>query len=295
MIRSVRIALAAAAATTVALAATVPAIAAAPGPKGTLTVTEYKQLLSEQAAFKKLKHTRHLTWNDFYAVCHQVGQSTPLMQSIRANCETGVGIDQSLVGFYSDAARCSALSTGTTTTTTPTGTTTTGTTTTGTTTTGTTTTGTGTTTTGTTTTGTGTSGTGTTGTTPTPAGTLSPTDLKLFACLQPEYAVISRAVKSIYRSQTALRRQVLARDFVGRCELTLAPTKLQLSDLERWTVTAKQVAADVSLISQVAGGQQPASALNSAQVVKDTRAFSDTAKAFEHIRRPQVLSVCPHQ
>jgi len=287
MIRSVRIALAAAAATAVAVAATVPAVAAAPGPKGTLTATEYTQLLAQQAAFKKLKHSKHLTWNDFYAVCHQVGRSTLLMQAIRTNCETGVGVDQSLLGFYSDAARCSALSTGTTTTTTPTGTTTT-TTATGTTTTDTTTG----TTTGTTTTGTTTTGTGTTTTT---TGTLSPTDLKLFACLQPEYAVISRAVKAIYGSQVTLRKQVLARDFVGRCQLTLAPTKVQLSDLERWTVTAKQVAADVMLISQVAGGQQPASALNGTQVEKDTRAFSDTARAFERIRRPQVLSVCPHQ
>jgi hypothetical protein len=282
MIRSIRIALATGAAMAVAVAAAVPATAAAPGPKGTLTAVEYQQLINEQVAYNKLKHKKNLTWNDFYAVCHDVGQSTRLTQSIRANCETGVGIDQSLVGFYSDLDRCSALSTNTTTTTTPTSTTTTGTTTTGT----------GTTTTGTTTTGTTTTATGTT---TTGAGQLSPADLKLLACMQPEYAVISRAVKSIYNSQVALRKQVVARKFVGRCELTLAPTTAQLHDLAIWVKSAKQLAADVTLISEVSNGSQPASAINGPQVNADALAFDAAAKAFEKVKRPQKLSVCPHE
>jgi hypothetical protein len=290
MIRSIRTVLAAAAVLAVAVAAAVPAFAAAPSPKGTLTATEYKQLTTEQAAYKKLLHRKRLTWNDVYAVCHTVGQSTGLLQSVRANCDTGVGIDQALGGFDADAQRCSALATGTTTgtTTTPTGTTSTptGTTTTGT---GTTTTGT---TTGTTTTGTGTTTTGT-GTTTTPTG-LTPTDLKLFACLQPEYAVISRAVKSVYRGQAALRGQVLSRHFIGRCLLTLAPTKQQLHALDRFSTTAKQLAVDVALITKVAGGQAPESAIDGSQIERDSLAFGAAAKAFGVLHRPQNLSVCPH-
>jgi hypothetical protein len=281
MIRSIRIALATAATMAVAVAAAVPATAAAPGPKGTLTAVEYQQLLKEQVAYNKLKHKKNLTWKDFYKVCGDVGQSTRLMKSIHSNCETGVGIDQSLVGFYSDLERCAALSTSTDTTTTPTPTTTTGTTTT---TTGT--------TTGTTTTGTTTTGTDTTTTT---TGGLSATDVKLLACMQPEYAVISRAVKSIYNSQVALRKQVLAREFIGRCELTLAPTAVQLRDLHLWATSAKQLAADVTLISEVSNGSKPASDINGPQVTKDAGAFDAAAKTFEKVKRPQKLSVCPHE
>jgi hypothetical protein len=288
MIRSIRTVLAAAAVLAVAVAAAVPAFAAAPSPNGTLTATEYKQLTTEQVAYKKLLHRKRLTWNEVYAVCHTVGQSTGLLQSVRANCDNGVGIDQALGGFDADAQRCSALATGTTTgtTTTPTGTTSTPTTTT---TTGTTTTRTGTTTTGTTT---GTTTTGT-GTTTTPTG-LTPTNLKLFACLQPEYAVISRAVKSVYTGQTALRGQVLARHFIGRCLLTLAPTKQQLHALDRFSTTAKQLAVDVALITKVAGGQAPESAIDGSRIELDSLAFAAAAKAFSVLHRPQNLSVCPH-
>jgi hypothetical protein len=257
----------------VAVAAAVPATAAAPGPKGTLTAVEYQQLIKEQVDYNKLKHKKKLTWNDFYAVCHDVGQSTRLTKSIRSNCETGVGIDQSLAGFYSDLERCSALSATTTaTTTTPTSTTTT---------------------TGTTTTTTAT-GTTTTGTTTTAAGDLTPADLKLLACMQPEYAVISRAVKSIYNTQISLRKEVVARKFVGRCELTLAPTTAQLHDLGVWVKSAKQLAADVTLISEVFNGNKPASDINGPQVTADAGAFDAAASAFEKVKRPQKLSVCPH-
>ncbi len=277
MIRSVHIALAVAAAMAVAVAVTAPAIAAVPGPKGTLTASEYKQLTVQQAAFKKLRTKKDLTWNDFYAVCQRVGQSTLLLRSVYSNCNAGIGIDQSLTGFYSDVARCAALetSTGTTTTTTQTATTTTGT--------------------GTTTTGTTTTGTATTGTDTTATSNLSPAELKLLACMQPEYAVISRAVKSIDTTQTTLRSQVLARHFVGRCELTLAPTEQQLHDLDRWTSTAKQLAADVTLISKVADGRAPAKAIHGKQVTRDANAFDAAAKAFERLSRPQNLAVCPHQ
>jgi hypothetical protein len=281
MIRSIRIAIAVAAATALTVAISVPAMAAA-APKGSLTSTEYKQLIAEQADFKKLDKKKNLTVTELYTACHVVGQSTQLLKSIRNNCETGLGFDQTLIGFYSDAARCEALSTGTTTTTTSTGTTTTGTTTTGT----------GTTTTGTTTTGTTTTGTGTTTTS---TGALSPTELKLYACLQPEFTVISRALGSVYQDQADLRSKVLARDFVGRCKLTLAPTVAQLTALKRFLATSKQLAKDVSLITKVANGQAPASAIDDAQIEKDGTAFDNTSKAFSALHRPQKLSVCPHQ
>jgi hypothetical protein len=261
-------------------------MAAATAPKGTLTSTEYTQLTTEQVAFKKLDKKKDLTWNDFYKACHTVGQSTGLLRSVRSNCDTGIGIDQSLTGFYSDFERCADLAglTGTTTstTTTSTGTTTTGTTTTGTTTTGTTTTGTGTTTTG-------------TGTTTTSSGTFTSQDLKLYACLEPEYAVISRATESVYKAQAALRSQVLARDFVGRCERTLAPSIAQLKALTRFVATSRQLTRDVALITKVANGQKPESAINEAQIQKDAAAFDAAAVAFEKIKRPQKLSVCSHQ
>jgi hypothetical protein len=276
MIRSARIALAVAAATAVAVAAAVPAVAAAPAPKGTLTATEYNRLSVEQVAFKKLRHKKRLTWNDFYAACHLVGRSTHLLRSVRANCDTGVGIDQSLAGFVADVERCSALSTGTTTgtTTTPTGTTTTGTT--------------------TTTTGTVT-GTTTTGTTTTATGDLSPTDFKLFACLQPEYAVIARALKAVYAGQTVLRHQVLSRDFVGRCLLTLAPTTRELTLLKHFVSTAKQLAAEVERITKAADGATPPSSIDATRIEGDSVSFNKAGKAFESIKRPQKLSVCPHQ
>lgn len=276
MNRSTRIALAVAAVMALAVASAIPALAAAPGPKGTLTGLEYKQLHAEQAAFKKLKHDKHLTVKALYAACHLVGRSTDLSQSVRNNCDTGLGVDQSLVGFYSDIQRCSALSTTTATTTTPTGTTTV-----------------------TTTTATGTTPTPT-GTTTTAAGTtttagLSPSDFKLLACMEPEYAVIARALKAVYADQATLREQVLARDFVGRCRLTLAPSPSDLLLLKHFASTGEQLAVDVEQITKVADGSAPASSVNDAQVEGDSLAFEIASRKFEKIRRPQNLSVCPHQ
>lgn len=254
------------------------ALASASPPKGTLTSVEYRQLSAEQAAFKRLEHNKRATWNQVYAVCRTVGQSTALLKSVRSNCDTGVGIDQALAGFFTDVERCAALSTSTTTTT-PTGTTTTGTTTTGTTTTGT--------TTGTTTTGTGTTTTGSSG------AVLTQAELSLFACLQPEYAVIGRAAESVYQAQSGLRGQVLARDFVGRCRLTLAPTTTQLTVLKRFVATSRQLAADVALITKVAEKHAPASALKGDQIKSDSAAFNTAGRAFSRLHRPQKLSVCP--
>jgi hypothetical protein len=205
-----------------------------------------------------------------------------LVQSVRSNCDTGIGFDRSLNGFDTDLNRCATLSTGTTTSPTPTSTTTTGTTTTGT----------GTTTTGTTTTGTTTTGTGTTTTS---TGVLTAAEIQLYACLEPEYAVISRAAESIYKAQAALRRKVLARDFVGRCRLTLAPTVAQLRALTRFVATSRQLTRDIALVTKVANGQAPSSAIDEAQIVKDATAFDNAAKAFGALHRPQKLSVCPHQ
>jgi hypothetical protein len=287
MMRPLRTLLALAAATVVAVAAAIPALAspaaphgaaaAAAGPRGALTAAEYRQLVAEQLAFRQLRHKRPLTWNDLYAACHKVGQSTRLLQSVRSNCETGVGIAQSLGSFTSDFLRCQALTATTTTTgttATPTGTGTA---------TGTTTTSTGTTTTGTTTTGT------------TITGSLSATDIKLLACLQPAYAVIGRATRSVYVSQTALRRQVLARHFVGRCLLTLAPTVAELHVLDRFAVSAKQLAADVALITQTASAQGAPDPAQAVRIERDAARFSAEGRAFEHLHRPQKLGVCPHQ
>jgi hypothetical protein len=264
MNRSIRTAVAVAAMSAIAVSSAIPALAAAPGPKGTLTTVEYKQLVAEQAAFKKLRTNKHLTWNDIYAVCHMVGRSTDLSQSVRNNCDTGVGIDQSLTGFYSDIERCSALSTstGTATTTTPTTTTT---------------------------------GTTTTATPTTTTAGLSQSDFKLLACMQPEYAVIARALKAVLSSQSTLRTQVLARDFTGRCRLTLAPSPRGLALLRHFAATAKQLAADVEQITKVADGSAPSSSVNTAQVQADSVSFATAGRNFEHITRPQNLAVCPHQ
>ena len=273
MKRSLRIALTTAALVAGTIAVAVPASGATPAPKGTLTAAEYSRLTIEQAAFKQLRHRKRLTWNQIFAVCQKVGGATALLQRVRTNCNNGVGIDQALSGYFTDLQRCSALATGTTTT----GTTTTGTTTTGTT------------TTGTTTTGTTTTGTRTTGTT-----TLTPSDLKLFACMQSEYAVISRAIRSAYAGQVALRRAVLDRRFVGRCLLTLAPTTQQLHALNLFVARARQLAADVNLVTKVANGQAPATSVNGTRLEHDALTFDAAGKAFERLHRPQNLSVCPH-
>jgi hypothetical protein len=243
-----------------------------------LTATEYKQLTQQLAALKKFDHNKRATWKEGYAACDKAGQSTALLRTVRTNCNTALGLDQAFNGFYAQLARCSAFSTtttGTTTTTTPTGTTTTGTTTTGTTT-------------------TGTTGTTTTGTTTTPGG-LSSTDLQFIACLEPEYQVISRAAKSVYQIQAVLRSQVLARHFVGRCLLTLAPRRSDLQRLRRFVSTSKQLAADVAKISKVFAGTLPATDLNEKQINKDAKAFNNAGQAVSKTTRPQKLSVCPHE
>ena len=109
MLRSTRIAIAIAAVCAVAVSASASAVAAAPAPSGTLTAVEYTQLSKSMAAIKKFSHSKRATWNQGYAACHEVGQSTALLRSVRTNCDTAIGIDQSLVGFYaqisSDAQR----------------------------------------------------------------------------------------------------------------------------------------------------------------------------------------------
>lgn len=281
MLRSIRIATAVAAVCAVTVSASATAMAAAPPPRGTLTAFEYKQLTQELTAIKKFFHSKRATWNQGYAACHDVGQSTALLRSVRTNCDTVLGIDQSLVGFLSDLERCAALSTSTTTT----GTTTTGTTTTGTST-GTTTTGAST---GTTTTGT------TTSTTPSTTNQFTPAELQLFACLQPEYAVISRAAKAMSVTQAGLRQQVLARHFVGRCLLTLAPTHADVELSVRFASTSKRLAADVDKLTKVSNGQAPASSINYQQLKNDSGAFSRSSAALSRVKRPQNLAVCPHE
>ena len=274
MLRPTQLAIAIAVACVIGVSASASAIAAAPAPQGTLTATEYQQLTAQLLAINKFDHDKRATWTEGYAACDKAGRSTALLRTIRTNCNTALGLDQALVGFYAQSARCSAFSTtttGTATTTTPTGTTTTGTTTTGTTTTGTT----------------------TTGTTTTPGG-LSSTDLQFIACLEPEYQVISRAAKSVYAIQQALRSQVLARHFIGRCLLTLAPRRSDLEELNRFVTTSTQLAKDVAKVSKVFAGTLPASALNEAQISKDARAFDRAGQAISKTRRPQKLAVCPH-
>ncbi len=277
MLRPHRIVIAVAAVCALGVSASATAVAAVSAPKGTLTADEYTQLTKQQVALKKFQKDKRATWNQGYVICDKLGQSTKLLSSVRSNCNTAVGIDQALTGFYAQIARCTAFST-TSTTTTPTGTTTTGTTTTGTTTTGTTTTGT-------------TTGTTTTGTT----GGLTTAQLQFISCLEPEYVVISRAAKSVYESESELRSQVLARDFVGRCLLTLAPRRSDLQVMKRFVTTSTQLAADVKLISRVFAGTVPSSRLNEAQINRDAKAFDVAGAAIAKTSRPQNLAVCPHE
>jgi hypothetical protein len=233
--------------------------------KATLSSTEYLHLKDEAAALKKFFHSKPTSWNPAYAACAKAGTGTALERSIRTGCDDGIGLDVSLSGFFTKFGRCYALSTGTTPGTTTTGTTTTGTTTTGTTTTGTTTTG------------------------------LSNTTLQLYACLDPEYQVISRSSAALYRSAIAIRAQVLARGFTGLCRRTLAPPKAELTLFKRFAATSKQLSVDVNTLTKVADGTAPSSAINVAQMKADGAAFDRAARILFKYRRPQKLSVCPHE
>jgi len=269
MLRSTGVAIALAAICAFAISMAGSAVAATPAPNGSLTATEYKQMTAELAALKKFDHNKRATWQEGYAACDKVGQSTALLHSVRTNCNTVLLLDQALVGFYTQAAKCSALSTtttGTTTTTTPTQTTTTGTTTTGTT---------------------------PSGTTTTPGG-LTSTELQFIACLRTDYQAISLGAQAVYKVQVALRHQVVARHFAGRCLLTLAPRRSDLKVLKRFAATSKQLAADVTKISKVQAGTLPASAINTSQINKDSKAFTSAGDAISKTSRPQKLSVCPH-
>ncbi len=282
MVRSIRVAVALAAVCAVAVSASASAVASAPAPRGTLTAVEYTQLAASMAALKKFDHNKKATWKQGYAACDKVGQSTSLLRSVRTNCNMALGLDQALSGFYTQFARCAAFQTSTATTT-PTGTTTTGTTTTGTT------------TTGTTTTGTTTTGSTTTGATTTLPDGLDTQELQFLACLQPEYALISRASKTIYASQANLREAVLARQFVGRCLLTLAPTRTEIEVMKRLVSTTTQLAADVLQISKVFSGALPSTDLDTVQIKKDAAAETAVGVELDRIKRPQNLTVCPHE
>ncbi|HET9094635.1 MAG TPA: hypothetical protein VFN36_06060 [Solirubrobacteraceae bacterium] len=259
------------------LALAVPCAAdAARAPRGVLTVTEFRQLSAEQSRFRELQHRRRLTWSDLYALCGAVGRSTFLLQRIHANCESGVGLDRALSGFFGDLQRCAAISTPPSAT--------------------------GTTTTGSTTSPTGTVTTGTstgTGTLMPPTGgasaPLSASELKLFACLEPEYAVIGRAVRATYGAQSTLRSQVLARGFSGHCRRTLAPSRAQLAALHRFVGSSRRLALDVALITRMADGTAPRGTLNGTQLERDSVAFTAAGRAFERLHRPQTLTACPHR
>ncbi len=178
MLRATRVALAVAVLCAAASSAAASATGATPSPRGVLTATEYAQLDEQHVALRKFEHNKLATWNEGYAACDKVGQSTDLLRSERTNCNQAVGIDQSLEGFYAKAERCAALQT-TTTTTTPATTTTTAATTTGAT---------------------------TTSTTTTTTGGLDSAQWQLIACLEPGYAVISRAAKAVYEARNRIAR-----------------------------------------------------------------------------------------
>jgi hypothetical protein len=222
--------------------------------RGELTAVEYRQLNAELTALRHAAHAGPLTWNELYAVCRKVGESSALLRSIRRNCSTGIGVEQALAGFNADAQRCAAL------TQTSTATTTVG---------------------------------STTGTTTTAAG-LTPAQLSLISCLEPEYQAISRAAGSLASVQSALRRQVLARHFGGRCLLTLAPTVPELERERRFRSASSRLARQVVLISRVSAGTLPADTLDLAQIAADARALTGAAKSVLEARRPQNLAVCPH-
>ncbi len=222
--------------------------------RGELTAIEYRQLGAELIAFRAAARAGTLTWSELYAACRKVGEATALLRTIRGNCDTGVGVEQALAGFNADALRCAALTQTTT----------------------------------------GTTSSTTTTATPSATAALTSSELSLIACLEPEYVAISRGAGSLYRAQSALRRQVLRRGFSGRCLITLAPTVVELRREHRFLSTSTQLTHDVRLISRVSAGTLPASALNVAQTTADAKAFVAAGRAVVGTHRPQNLAVCPH-
>jgi hypothetical protein len=140
--------------------------------------------------------------------------------------------------------------------------------------------------------GTTTTGTSTTGTATNPAASAG---IRTIICLNPHYQALSRYAKAIYSSDTAARKQALARGFTGACLATLASTPADLTKERLFAVSAAKLAGDVTLLIRVTRGKAPTSDLNQTQIDNDITKFESTAGAVLNEHGPQKLSACPHR
>jgi hypothetical protein len=140
--------------------------------------------------------------------------------------------------------------------------------------------------------GTTTTGTTTTGTTTSPDASAG---IQTIICLNPHYQALSRYAKAIYSSDTAARKQALARGFSGVCLATLASTPADLTKEKLFASSAAKLAADVTLLIKVTRGRAPTSDLNQTQIDENITKFESTASAVLDEHGPQKLSACPHQ
>ena len=142
------------------------------------------------------------------------------------------------------------------------------------------------------TTGTTTTGTTTTGTTTGPARS---SVIRMIICLDPRYQALDRYAKAIYSSDTAARKQALARDFKGTCLATLASTPADLKKERLFASSTAKLAADVTVLIKVTKGKAPPSDLNQTQIDNDVAKFETSARAVLNEGGPQKLSACPHE
>jgi len=135
-------------------------------------------------------------------------------------------------------------------------------------------------------------GTTTTGTTTSPTTSAG---IRTIICLNPRYQALSRYAKAIYSSDTAARKQALARGFTGVCLATLASTPADLTKERLFASGAAKLAGDVTLLIRITNGKAPASDLNQTKVDNDITRFESTAQAVLDEHGPQKLSACPHE
>lgn len=297
MLRALSIA-AAIAAVCGTLAAFGSSAAVAASPHGTLTSTEYERLSTAITALKKSLSGKKLNWQAAEAACQAIGGGSPLLTTQRESCVDDLALSAALVKFEVDQEKCAAKVTkktgtgttattpATTTATTPVATTTTPATTTPATT--------PTTTTATTTTPATTTTTTPSTTTTTPTSGFSKADLKLVACLDPDYQSLGRLAKLNYTVDVSARKDAVVRGFKGKCLATLVSTAAQIRDEESFAFSAKHLASDVALITKVDHGKASPSKLNETWIADDARDFVDAAATLESETSPQKLSVCPH-
>ncbi len=141
------------------------------------------------------------------------------------------------------------------------------------------------------TTGTTTTGATATGTTTT---SLQPALTQTIICLNPRYQALERYAGAIYRSDSAARKQAVARGFTGTCLATLASTPADLKKESVFASSTTKLAHDVTVLIKVTKGQAPSSDLNQTQIDDDVARFESSARAVLGEHGPQKLSACPH-